>query len=68
VEISNLRGNGRGYLVLVNHSPAPQSVDLSAQVHALTRITPEGMQPLQSQNSHWHAELGAYEGAIWEWK
>jgi endo-1,4-beta-mannosidase len=70
VEVSSLRGDHRGYLVVVNHSDQPQdSVILSsAMVRSYTWITPEGAKPLVPQGVNAKLHLGPFEGAVLEWK
>ena len=72
VEVSSLKGDHRGYLVVVNHSDHPQdSAILSSAVRctSYSSITPDGANPLpletaQTQRVH----LDPYEAAILEWK
>jgi endo-1,4-beta-mannosidase len=70
VEASALSGDHRGYVVLVNHSPETQNVNVFTTVpaHSISRITADGVQPIQLQGSSWKMEIGPYDGAIVEWK
>ena len=70
VEISALKGDRRGYVVLVNHSPQQQNVTVSANsiANSVTRIAPEGRKPVQVEGSNWKIDLAPYEGTIVEWK
>jgi endo-1,4-beta-mannosidase len=70
VEVSALKGDQRGYAVIVNHSAQAYNLNVQAAVslHALSKITPERPQPLQPQGSGWKMEVGPYEAAIVEWK
>ena len=70
VEATALKGDHRGYLILVNHSAEPQhaTVTSSLVVRSATRITPEGSKPVNVQGATWKVDLGPYEGAVLEWK
>lgn len=70
VEMTSLKGDRRGYLVLVNHSDQPQDTAIlsNVQVRAYSRITPEGPKPLAPQGANAKLHLGPFEGAIVEWK
>jgi hypothetical protein len=70
VEVSSLKAANRGYIVLVNHSAQPQSVNVSTTlpVSSLAVIRPEGPQTLQAGNGVWKMQLEPYAGAIVEWK
>jgi endo-1,4-beta-mannosidase len=70
VEVSTLNGDGRGYVVVVNHSDQIQNIKLltTLPVHAIARILPEGPKPISMEGSSWKMDLGPYEGAIVEWK
>lgn len=70
VEVSSLNGDHRGYLVVVNHNEQPQEATLSTtiSVRAYSWITPDGAKPLALQGANTKLHLGAYEGAILEWK
>ncbi len=70
VEVSTLNGDGRGYVVVVNHSDQVQNIKLltTLPVHAIARILPEGPKPISMEGSSWKMDLGPYEGAIVEWK
>jgi len=49
VEVSSLNGGGRGYAVVTNHGPEPQSVRITASVplHVVTKITVDGTTKVQ---------------------
>jgi hypothetical protein len=70
VEVSSLNADHRGYAVLVNHSPQPQRVTVltTLPIRSLSLITPEGPRALKPDGSGWKMEIGAYEGAVVEWK
>lgn len=70
IEISALNGDHRGYAVVVSHSPQPKNVTVfsSLMLRSVTRVTPDGMQPITMEDSKWKLNLEPYEGAIVEWK
>jgi endo-1,4-beta-mannosidase len=70
VEIASLNGDHRGYAVLTNHSSQSYKVTVTATspVRSLSRITPDGPQPVQLQGREWKIDIGPYEGAVVEWK
>ncbi|HXY51851.1 MAG TPA: beta-galactosidase [Terriglobales bacterium] len=70
VEVSALNGDRRGYAVIVSHSAQPRSVTISSTLtmHALTRISPQGMTSLAVEASSWRMDLDPYEAVIVEWK
>jgi endo-1,4-beta-mannosidase len=70
VEVSTLNGDRRGYVVVVNHSDKTENVKISTTVaaRAVTRISPEGSEPITMEGPGWRMDLGPYEGAIVEWK
>ena len=70
VEISELAGEHRGYLVLVNHGSVPQNVTVSTTlpVSAVKRVDPNGDQNILLENSTWKMGIGPFDGAIVEWK
>lgn len=70
VEAASLAGDRRGYVVLVNHSPEEQTVTLTSTipVRALAKIGEEGPNAIRLENASWKMKIGAYEGAIVEWK
>ena len=69
VEVSALKGDHRGYAVVVNHSAETQEIKISASstLRSATRILPEGRQPLKIEGSGWRMELSPFEGAVVEW-
>jgi endo-1,4-beta-mannosidase len=70
VEVSSLMGDHRGYLVLVNHSDQPQDVTISSAlaVRSYEWITAEGAKSLPLAGADTKLQLGAFEGAVLEWK
>ena len=70
VEVSALKGDSRGYAIVVNHSAQSYSLNVftTLQVHSLTRLAPEGNKPLALNGSSWNMDIGPYEGAVVEWK
>ncbi len=70
IEVSSLKGDRRGYLVVVNHSDRPQdSVILSAApVRSYSSINPDGAKPLPLDGVNTRVHLGPFEAAILEWK
>ena len=70
VEVTALSGSSHGYAVMTNHAAEPQSVTvtLSVPLHTVTRITPLGNMQVQVAGSTFKVDIGAYEGAVFEWK
>ena len=70
VEVTSLRGEHRGYAVVVNHSGQAHHVTISTPlpVKSVSQIGPEGAKALALDGSHWSMDLAAYEAAIVEWK
>lgn len=70
VEVSALSGKTRGYAVVTNHSAASQSVTItaSATLHSVARITAQGTTHIEVSGSTFRVDVGAYEGAVFEWK
>ena len=70
VEVSSLNADKRGYAVLVNHSWQPYEVTVSTAlpIRSLSKITPEGPQALKLDGSGWKMDIGAFEGAVVEWR
>ena len=69
VEASALRGEHRGYLILVNHSEQSQDVSLasSLSIASLRRIRPDGVENLNGETSGWHLQIPSYDAAVIEW-
>ena len=70
VEVTSLRGDHRGYAVVVNHSGKAYNVTVSTSlpVKSVRRIGPENSQALAMEGSSWKMDMGPYEAAIVEWK
>ncbi len=70
VEVSTLKGDRRGYVVVVNHSGQLRAVTVTsnAPIHSVSLLTPDGAKAIPLQGSEWKLDVGAYEGMIVEWK
>ena len=70
VEVTSLRGDHRGYAVVVNHSAQAYkaAISTSLPVKSVRQIGPEGSKALSVEGSNWTMELEPYEAAIVEWK
>jgi endo-1,4-beta-mannosidase len=70
VEVSWLKGDHRGYVIVVNHSDGSRETTLllNVPVRSLLVVSPEGTSALAIQGSSAKIRLGAYEGAILEWR
>ena len=70
VEVSSLPGQGRGYVVVVNHSPQPRTVTIRAagSIRSAQQVGTDGMKALTLDRGTWKMEVPAYDGAIVEWK
>ena len=70
VEVSWLNGDHRGYVIVVNHSDGSRETTLllNVPVRSLFLVSPEGASALATQGSSAKIRLGAYEGAILEWR
>ena len=70
VEVSWLKGDHRGYVIVVNHSDRSRETTLllNVPVRSLFLVSPEGASALATQGSSAKIRLGAYEGAILEWR
>ena len=69
VEVATLKGEHRGYAVLVNHSgqSLPVSVETSIPIRSLQQITATGNEPLSFRDKGWTLQLSPYEGAVLDW-
>jgi hypothetical protein len=65
-----LTGNRRGYVILVNHGAASQSITVQTTlpVRSISRIEPDGARSLTLDKSSWKMQIEPYDGAIAEWK
>ncbi len=70
VEVSALNADHRGYVVVVNHSAQSHKVTVltTVPIHSLSRVTVEGLERLQLDESGWRMDMGPYEAAVMEWK
>ena len=70
VEVTSLRGDQRGYAVVVNHSAQALSTTISTplSVKSIRQIGPDGLKPLSLNGSTWKMDLQPYEAEIVEWK
>jgi hypothetical protein len=70
VEVGALAGPGRGYAVLASHSPQVREVTVttSLPVESVRQVTPDGLKPLAMKDGRWRMTIGAWDGAIVEWK
>lgn len=69
VEISSLPGDGRGYIVLVNHGASEQNVTVSTTlpIHAVSRIDPDRSIRLPMQRSNWRMQIEPFDAVVVEW-
>jgi hypothetical protein len=70
VEVTSLRGDKRGYAVVVNHSSQgyKATISTSLPVKSVREIGAESSKTLQVEGSSWKMDLEPYEAAILEWK
>ena len=70
VEVSALSGDSRGYAIVTNHGPAPQSVVVTSSVllHSVSGITAGGTTKIQVAGSTFKVDIGPYEGLVFEWR
>ena len=70
VEVTSLRGDHRGYAVVVNHSAQAYKVTIttSLPVKSARQIGPDSSKALPMEGSGWKMDLDPYEAAIVEWK
>ncbi len=70
VEVCALSGGTRGYVVITNHGSVPDTVTITAAgiLHSVARITSQGPTQIQVSGSDFKIDIGAYEGAVLEWK
>jgi endo-1,4-beta-mannosidase len=69
VEVTSLRGEHRGYAVVVNHSAQAYKVTISTSltVKAVWQIGPENSKALLIDGFSWKMEMQPYEAVIVEW-
>ncbi len=70
VELSVLKGEGRSYVILVNHSNQSQDeiVTRAAPGGSYFVVTPAGAKPLAAGGAGAKIQLGPFEGAVLEWR
>jgi endo-1,4-beta-mannosidase len=70
VEVTSLRGDHRGYAVVVNHGGQAYKVTISTSlpVKSLRRIGADTSKAIPMEGSTWQMNLEPYEAAILEWK
>jgi len=70
VEVTSLRGDRRGYAVVVNHSAQAYKATISTSlpVKSVRQIGPESSKVLSLEGSGWKMNFEPYETAIVEWK
>jgi len=70
VEISSLRSDHRGYLVLINHSAVAQDVNVSTteRIQSISQINADGSKSVALEKSGWKMHIDPYDAAIVEWK
>jgi hypothetical protein len=70
VEVTSLRGDHRGYVVVVNHSAQAYKVTISTSMpmKSVRQIGSESSKTLPVESSNWKMDLEPYEAAIVEWK
>ncbi len=70
VEISALRGDHRGYAILVNHSSEVQNINVlsSLPLHSIREIDPTGAKSIPLAHSRWQMQIDPYNAAVVEWQ
>ena len=70
VEVCSLNGGTHGYVVITNHGSAAETVTITAAgtLHSVARISSQGPAQIQVSGSAFKIDIGAYEGAVVEWK
>jgi endo-1,4-beta-mannosidase len=70
VELSVLKGDRRGYVILVNHGAVQQEVTVSTtlRLKSVRRIGPDADENLPIEKSSWKMHIAPYDGAIVEWQ
>jgi len=69
-EVLSLSGTSRGYAIVTNHSGQKQTVTVttSLPLRSVSRLTAQGKSPIDLSRAAFSVDLGAYEGAVFEWK
>ena len=70
VEVTSLRGDDRGYAIVVNHSGEPYKATISTSlpVKSVSLIGPENTRSIRIDGSNWEVSMNPYEAAIAKWK
>jgi len=70
VEVTSLRGDHRGYAVVVNHSAQAYkaTITTSLPVKSVWQVGSENSKSLQLDGSTWKMDLEPYQATIVEWK
>ncbi len=70
VELSALSGDGRGYVIAVNHSLEEQAVSIRAMlpVGSVARVAAEGQEPVSLSGSSFKLRIAPFDAVIVEWK
>ena len=70
VEALSLGGGSHGYVVVTNHSAATQTVTVTAAkpLHTVSRLSSQGNRQVEVSKTSFKVDLGAYDGAVFEWK
>ena len=70
VEAGSLTGNGRGYTVLVNHSPQEREVILNClrPIAHVRQLGSAGPTDLLQRQGGWHVRVPAWDGVVLSWE
>ena len=68
VEVGALTGEGRAYVIMVNHSANAQKVTVRARqpIASVTHLTPTGDHPLPHQGNSWQIQVSPHHASILE--
>jgi endo-1,4-beta-mannosidase len=69
VEASNLEGDHRGYVILVNHNASAKTVTVSSAlpVRNVSQVQADGSKPLEMQGATWKMQIEPFDAAVVEW-
>lgn len=70
VEAMELRGDKRGYVIVVNHGAQASSVSITSSfpLHSIFQVGSQGETNISVNGQSWKTKIGAYDAAIFEWK
>lgn len=70
VEVATLKGDKRGYAVLINHSAEAKQIELKSDssVHSIELVTAAGTEPVVRNGAVWKVNVEGYNGLVLEWK